>query len=426
MADNPKVDHRDESGFTEDITDFIEKMFPDRDYDKMDPQVLEDFLYEDGAEKIYVFLTEKFRHYGFCDFLKRHIHRETRMTGPISSVPDEEYLNIILDAFRDNAAEFSFYPTKAHSRDIVRTWLRRKVVSRETVMLIGFGLKMTLDGVNEMLHKALHEPFLDPKEPLEAVCAYCFRYGYSFQRFRKIWNRFDPDHPVFVVSGKEMGSTSQFLEKLEAVDNDDDMLNYLYSLPLFKGSKRQSVTARGQFDRLYESVIEGLARRQERDEVAETESPDEREEAAGGSGADAGTRTGNAEIENVLYAFVPRTRDNNYAPMRQSTLKDLFYEKRLNRQHIGNIQAGKDPVTRFDLITMCFLNYDLQRDNRANEAGVHYDAFVRETNKVLKACNMDGLYPVNPYECFIMLCMRTESPLEVYSAVWGMSYGEEV
>ena len=37
----------------------------------------------------------------------------------------------------------------------------------------------------------------------------------------------------------------------------------------------------------------------------------------------------NAEIENVLYAFVPKTAQDNMAPLKYSSLKDLFNNKSL-------------------------------------------------------------------------------------------------
>lgn len=411
-----------ELNFTHDINDLINGMIPDPDDTEIDWKEIEDFLYDDNAEKIYSFLTDKFCHRGFSDYLKRYIYRQARMTGSFNSIPDKEYQKIIIESFRDNLTDFSFYPTKARDTEVTANWLKRKMVSRETVLLLGFGLKMSLDDVNEFLHKGLHEPLLDPKEPLEAVCRYCFRKQYPYPRFRKIWDRFDPDHPTVIISGYNMDSTAQCREALDAIDNDGDMLAYLYDLPRYESSKRQSLTARKEFDRLYSNIQEGLRRRNCRDEVAESgilpgkgdnEKADEKEEE------------GKAAIENVLYVCVPRTESNNYAPLSGSSLKDLFYKKRFNRQHIGEILKGEAPISRFDLITMCFLDYDLKRDGRANVAKEHYKAFVEETNAVLKKCNMEELYVSNPYECMIILCMKTESPIEVYAEIWGMSYDEQ-
>ena len=51
-----------------------------------------------------------------------------------------------------------------------------------------------------------------------------------------------------------------------------------------------------------------------------------------------------------------------------------------------------------------------------------YIRFVDEANAVLDRCRMMGIYPVNPYECFVLMCLLTDEPLAVYNDVWEMSY----
>ncbi len=422
MLDELDFNETSELNFTHDTRDFIDGLIPNPDEEQIDVTEIEDYLYEDSAEKIYHFLTDKFTHHGFSDYLKRYIYTQAEMTGSFSSIPDKEYQSIIIEQFRDNLTDFSFYPTKARSSEVTLDWLKRKVVSRDTVLLLGFGLNMNLNDINELLHKALHEPFVNPKEPLEAACQYCFRKHYAFPRFKKIWEQFDRDHPNVFISENSLDSTSKFQEELDSIENDEDLLAYLYNLPLHEGTKRQSQTARREFDRLYASIQEGLLKRNSKDEVLEagyntTQKTDLTDSKAHSTDKD-------AEIENVLYVCVPKTKGNNLAPLQGSSLKDLFYGKRLNRQHLGQIRKGTVPISRFDLITMCFLDYDLKRNSRANVYQKHYDAFLAETNAILKKCNMDTLYIANPYECFIMLCMQTESPIEVYAEIWGMSYDE--
>ena len=36
-----------------------------------------------------------------------------------------------------------------------------------------------------------------------------------------------------------------------------------------------------------------------------------------------------------------------------------------------------------------------------------------------------GIYIVNPYECFILMCLLTDCPLAVFSEIWEMSYEAE-
>ena len=43
-------------------------------------------------------------------------------------------------------------------------------------------------------------------------------------------------------------------------------------------------------------------------------------------------------------------------------------------------------------------------------------------NYVLESCGLRDIYPANPYEAFVTMCMATEDPLENYCEVWRLSY----
>ena len=46
-------------------------------------------------------------------------------------------------------------------------------------------------------------------------------------------------------------------------------------------------------------------------------------------------------------------------------------------------------------------------------------------NHILKECSFGEIYPVNPYECFLLMCLLTEEPLSTYADVWEMIYRKE-
>ena len=46
------------------------------------------------------------------------------------------------------------------------------------------------------------------------------------------------------------------------------------------------------------------------------------------------------------------------------------------------------------------------------------------TNRMLNECGMGPLYVANPYECFVLMCLLSVSPLETFSEVWEKSYEE--
>ena len=51
--------------------------------------------------------------------------------------------------------------------------------------------------------------------------------------------------------------------------------------------------------------------------------------------------------------------------------------------------------------------------------------YIKNTNAILKGCGMLEIYPVNPYETYILICLLSECPLAIYSDIWELSYQEE-
>ena len=49
---------------------------------------------------------------------------------------------------------------------------------------------------------------------------------------------------------------------------------------------------------------------------------------------------------------------------------------------------------------------------------------MAETNRMLEECGMMKLYPVNPYDAFVMMCLVSDYPPGTWSDVWEMSYEE--
>lgn len=43
-----------------------------------------------------------------------------------------------------------------------------------------------------------------------------------------------------------------------------------------------------------------------------------------------------------------------------------------------------------------------------------YHHFIEEAQRILKKCGMSEIYIVNPYECFLLMCLLTDCPLAVF------------
>ena len=53
-----------------------------------------------------------------------------------------------------------------------------------------------------------------------------------------------------------------------------------------------------------------------------------------------------------------------------------------------------------------------------------YRVFLERIQETLKKCGMSGIYIVNPYECFLLMCLLSDDPLGTYADVWELSYSQ--
>lgn len=54
-----------------------------------------------------------------------------------------------------------------------------------------------------------------------------------------------------------------------------------------------------------------------------------------------------------------------------------------------------------------------------------YHHFLEEIQKILHKCGMSEIYIVNPYECFLLMCLLTDCPPAVFADIWEMSYEDK-
>ena len=146
-----------------------------------------DFLQQD-ADIIYKALRRRLRAVPFCEYLKRYVYRAAEMTEPFESVSDDVFRGVITASFRETGTPFTLAETGAGKSAAVKNWLVQKSVRREAALLLGFGLKMTVEEVDEMLYKALRERSLDPAVPEELIAWYCFGHGCTWAKYNLFTN----------------------------------------------------------------------------------------------------------------------------------------------------------------------------------------------------------------------------------------------
>ena len=126
-----------------------------------------------------------------------------------------------------------------------------------------------------------------------------------------------------------------------------------------------------------------------------------------------------SDLEKVICNGIPINNMGNLKKMSASILARHFSQKRFSRQRITNILNHKFPVERFDLITLEF--FIISQEMEDEDPYERYHVFLEQIQEILKNCGMSGIYIVNPYECFLLMCLLTDCPLAVFSEIWEKS-----
>lgn len=366
------------------------------------------YFQDNEADVIFAELMKRIRIIPFGEYLKRYIYQKRELKEPYNEVELKEYQRIIMDSFAATGTPQSFTPTTAKLSALAKNWLTQQNVRRNVVLLLGFGLSMNVADVNNMLKKGLREQGINAKNPLEVICWYCYKNGYGYDKFQELWQRFlDFDPDTILTTSLLDDRTVNVRNNLFAIKDEQSLFTMVGALKTKDNKIRFSITARKCFDRLYEECRRLIARMYT-DDIDSKKVYTIEEIGAG-------------DIEHVICSAVPVDHNGNLIPGKQSALNDQFQGKRLSRQQIGDILAGKKEVSRFDLITLNFFIYS-QKVEEFETINQRYDAFLRSTNAILDECYLGQLYTANPYESFILMCILSEDPLVTYADVMELSY----
>lgn len=390
------------------------------------------------ADLIFKALEQELRFIPFGEHLKRYIYRKAKLPRPYSEVDLREYQQIIKESFAARNTPQSFTPTTAKLGALSRNWLTQQVVRRNVVFLLGFGLAMSVEEVNEFLTKVLREQEINVRLPFELICRYCYEKGYDYLKFKSLWHKYETMPPrKEAFAGGERGATAG--EPVNIPADDAELMRYLSGLKA--GDDKNRRTVRKYFHALYDQardLVAGLYNQTEREKL-ENELAGYWELLSINDRISYGEKLRRIErrkeqmkiyrrqditesdLERVICSAIPFDRHGNLAPGKASKLNGQFAGKRFSRQHIGDVLSGKTDVDRFDLITLNFFVFSQQADIYPNRKR-RYARFGESTNRMLKECSMGPLYIANPYECFILMCILSEDPMGTYADVWELSY----
>ena len=361
-----------------------------------------DFAARD-AELIYQALAEQLQAVSFGEHLKRYIYRKAGIRQPFDRVPLSEYLDIMAESFVSRGVPGSFTPTSARLRAMAKNWLGQRTVSRDVVLLLGFGLGMSLEEVQELLTKGLQEPGLDLADPREALCGYCYLHGLGYHKYKDLMAR------CVKAVDNGTGGEGPALPSLKHI-TEAELLACVSALVRAQLVRSPRNVLKEAFDRLYaeaQQAAAGLLMLV----------------PARGNSCRTPEEVTPADIERVLQAAIPRDPNGNLRPAKKSALYSQLRGRRLTRQRLTGLLEGSVQVTRYDLLTLQFFVCAAQAAGSPSRQA-SYRRFTQKTDQLLKDCGMMPLYPANPFECFLMMCMLSEDPLTAYSDVVERSYME--
>ena len=409
-------------------------------YDTVD---LKDFRDKD-VDYIYNLLLKSLRFIPFGDYLKRYICKQSKITGDYEAVGIDKYQEIITENFRENRTPASFDETTAKISALAKNWLTQESVKRQVVFLLGFGLNMSVWDVSDFLTKALKECDFNFKDPIEIIYWYCFKNKFKFSKMLKLKEAFDnlpPKKNNSIYDEK----TGKLRDKFRDVSDDRELLNYLSDFKIDEKRNHYSVTSYKWFENLYSKTKEIIAEFYNRDEADRLEKQiqaymDETGDSSRLSDLDKINHVNNmrknikkwisediteGDVEKTLCGGTPIDESGNLMKLSLSNLAKHFSNKRLGRQHLGDVISKKTAVDRFDLITLNFFifsqdkKYDGDKNNQRR-----FNDFLDGTNAILKECSMGELYIANPYECFLLMCIVSDDPFPNYTEIIEKSFEE--
>ncbi len=407
-------------------------------YDAVDSTYFRD----QDADLIYHTLQERLHSLSFGDYLKRYLYRKAKTKIPFDEIPLSDYQKMIRDSFAANGTPASFSPNTAKISALSRNWLTQRSVKREVVFLLGFGLSLSPEEVNQFLTKAIREQGINAKDPFEVICWYCFRNGLRFSKYEQLWQEYQTI-PADATDTIDLYSeeTISVRDTMHGIRDEETLLFFLSRLKTADNRTKTSVTARRQFCLLYDEARDSIARMRTEEEgerfdreleeyrrrldandrLFDYEKRQRLQEKRAERKIFKRSDISESDLERVICSAIPVDRHGNLTPVKASRLNEAFSGKRFSRQHIHDILNGKAAVNRFDLITLHFFVFS-QKEEEFSSPEQRYGAFIDSMNAILEKCFLGPLYIANPYECFVLMCILSDDPLGTYADVWELSY----
>ncbi len=363
------------------------------------------------TDRIFRYLMGEMEIVSFKDYLKRYIYSRAGIEEPFSMVDDDIYKEIIMDSFAENRAPHSFVPTTKKWSATVRGWLTQETVRRTSVFLLGYGLRMEAQDVSDFLTKVIKEEDFDFTDAAEVIHWFCYTNHLSYAKAQELLKQEELLIPAMLRTGEAEQLRAETALPDAPLSKREVLMKYLAHLKATGEHEQRQNAAYEKFLELYEKSREVICSIYQSDE-----------EESGGSKVWRTVDITSGDIERFICSGIPLTKSGNLQKMSSSILSRQFRQRRMSRQRLDGLIRRQLGVERFDLITLLlFVRSETEKDA---DPGERCSSFVDEINIYLTSCGMNTIYPVNPYEAFVLMCLLADVPLAVYAEVWEKSYTE--
>ena len=329
-----------------------------------------DSFEDEDADVIFHYLYKEMELVSFGDYLKRYVYERAELEEPFSQVPQEVYREIVVESFKETYTPKSMSPTSAKLSSLVNNWLTQASVKRETVFLLGFGLRMSTEDVSDFLTRVLREQDFDFHNPEEVIYWYCYRNHLGYYKAEEYKETYKQMTPVEKKTGEIVYGTGLCL------DSEEKLLEYLAFL---KGRHDDPKSEKSQAFQEFMILLERA-----RKIIAAMYQEDEEENGGKKSGS---LRISVLRIwKRLSAAGSPLIKWEISKRCPTSILAKHFSQKRFSRQRINNILNHKFPVERFDLITLEF--FVISQEMAEDDPYTRYRHFLEEIQEILARCEM--------------------------------------
>ena len=222
---------------------------------------LESFEDED-AEVIFHYLYKEMELVSFGDHLKRYIYERAGLEEPYGEVPQEIYRDIAVESFKETYTPKSMNPTSTKLPALVNNWLTQASVKRETVFLLGFGLRMSAEDVSDFLTRVLKEQDFDFHNPEEVIYWYCYSRQLPYSKAEEYKDRYKTIEPAAHNDIVAEAMSGKFI-----IDTEKKLLQYLACLKAgWDDPMNEKSQAFQEFQRLLQRAKEIIAAMYQKDE----------------------------------------------------------------------------------------------------------------------------------------------------------------